>query len=103
MNIREKEVVKAPNGERITMKDVYAALYDKEKADADRHRLVMLSINTVHDRITTHEDNHNLHESQEDQVKVDFKKGGVAGILTACSMGLVLGLGAVVKFMFGIG
>jgi hypothetical protein len=76
-------VLKAPGKSgRVTMADLYSALWELDRGLSNRFTSIQDSINEVGRRITTHEESHNnihLRQTVDSQIKLDAKKVALGG------------------------
>ena len=79
-----------PNGQRITLADVYEALYEMDGRIADRFGALDRRLNTMQEgqqetgrRLDNHVDGHLAAPSK-------VQAGGVAGLVTAVILGIVM-------------
>lgn len=89
---RKKEVattLQAPNGKRVTMRDVYSALYELDKGLSLRFTSLQDSINGLHERQTTHEQGHVATVNQTTTKDTSTaKRAGLVGALVAVVAGI---------------
>lgn len=104
--MRKKDVTKAQLNKpkaRVTQADVYAALWKKEQADAERYSDLQRSINGLHERMTVHEQSHVADTNYvvqrgvtESKPPSAVKGAGIAGVLAGAVVGIIEALRRVV-------
>lgn len=83
---------------RVTQADVYAALWKKEQADAERYGELSRGILGLHERMTAHENAHtaNINTKSESKPVSAAKGAGIAGVLAGIVVGVIEALRKVV-------